>query len=302
VNRVSIIIPVYNGEAVIARAIDSALSQNFADIEVIAVNDGSTDSTARMLASYGSRIKIISQPNRGPAAARNAGVAACDSRYIAFLDADDVWLSGKLASTCTALDANPRAALAFSDYMVAEADGEARTWPRVGPAPSMEDLLSAGWDICTSSVVMRRSVFQRCGGFCEEFRRPGFEDPYMWLRAREHGEFEYVPEPLVIYHVAPFTVRAEKYDAGREIFVRLVRERYGKSARGLINAVALDYASAMMQRALAQMDSGDRKGALRTWMRVLRAKPSCLFSADNIRRVFHPRNVRRMVGMFAGTS
>jgi len=297
--KVSTVIPVHNGEATIARAIESALAQDFDGVEVVAVDDGSTDSTPAILEGYGSRIKVVMQPNRGPAAARNAGVAASGGEYIAFLDADDVWLPGYLAKTCAALDANPKAVLAFTDIIAVDEAGARIDLPPVGCAPSMDDLMRRGSRITPSAAVMRRSAFDLCGGFCEEFRRPSHEDPWMWLLAREHGEFEYVAEPLVIYRVPDFVGRADKYDPGRRIFVRLVRERYGNSARGLLDAMASDFASGLVQKALRQMDSGDRSGAIRSWLRAARLKPSYFFDSRHAWRILRPRNLRRLFRLFA---
>ena len=94
---VSVIIPVFNGERTIAAAIDSALAQEFGgEIEVMVVNDGSTDATATVLEAYRGRVTVLDRVNGGPAAARNAGVRASHGEYLAFLDADDIWLPGKL--------------------------------------------------------------------------------------------------------------------------------------------------------------------------------------------------------------
>src|SRR6266849_4364482 len=107
--QVSAILPVFNGESTIAAAIDSALNQNFDATEVIVVNDGSTDGTALVLRSYGSKIRVIEQSNRGVSAARNAGAAIARGEYLAFLDDDDEWLPGKLAKVVLALDRNAAA-------------------------------------------------------------------------------------------------------------------------------------------------------------------------------------------------
>ena len=104
--QVSAIVPVFNGESTIAAAIDSVLNQNFDATEVIVINDGSTDGTALILRSYGSKIRVIEQSNRGVSAARNAGAAIARGEYLAFLDADDEWLPGKLAKAILALDRN----------------------------------------------------------------------------------------------------------------------------------------------------------------------------------------------------
>src|ERR1700736_4120167 len=95
--KVSVIIPVRNGADTIARAIDSALAQDYeGSFEVVVANDGSTDRTAEILSGYGDRIKVATLEPSGVSAARNAAVNVARGEYIAFLDADDDWLPGKL--------------------------------------------------------------------------------------------------------------------------------------------------------------------------------------------------------------
>ena len=123
--RVSVVIPVRNGERTIARAIESALAQEFeGPIEVIAVNDGSTDHTCEVLASYANRIRSISLPPSGVSAARNAAVKAAAADYIAFLDADDEWLPEKLARIVPQLDEAPDAVLAYHDVVEIDVNGQ----------------------------------------------------------------------------------------------------------------------------------------------------------------------------------
>src|ERR1700732_1248735 len=106
--RVSVVIPVFNGAATVARAIDSALAQHFAgEFEVIVVNDGSTDSTAAVLDTYRTQITVVDQNNSGLAAARNAAIGVAKGEYIALLDADDLWLPGKLEARSAVLDRVP---------------------------------------------------------------------------------------------------------------------------------------------------------------------------------------------------
>ena len=114
--KVSTIIPAYNAERTIAQAIDSALSQDFEGQEVVVVNDGSTDSTATILKKYGNQIQVVTQRNGGLSAARNAGVRHSAGEYLAFLDADDIWLPEKLKKMVPALEQNPLGSLAFSEY------------------------------------------------------------------------------------------------------------------------------------------------------------------------------------------
>ena len=95
----SVIIPAYNRRAMLARAVESVLSQTFRDYELIVVDDGSTDGTADEMEKYRGRVRYIRQDNRGVSAARNAGIAASVSPHLEFLDSDDEWFPGKLAAT-----------------------------------------------------------------------------------------------------------------------------------------------------------------------------------------------------------
>src|SRR5712675_84647 len=163
--RVSVVIPVFNGAATVARAITSALEQRldgdsatsaadanqaFANqVEVIVANDGSTDATTEILNGFGKRIRVIDQPNRGPAAARNAGAAVAHGEYLAFLDADDTWLPQKLAATVPMLERNPAVVLVFSDAIPIDANGkpvrESYVTADCAHAPTMAEMLDRWW-------------------------------------------------------------------------------------------------------------------------------------------------------------
>lgn len=103
-SRISIIIPVHNGEAYIVEAVDSILKQDHSDLEVLVIDDGSTDRTRDSLARFEDRIRVLSQENRGQSAARNAGVRAATGGLIGFLDADDIWTDDHLALMLPHLD------------------------------------------------------------------------------------------------------------------------------------------------------------------------------------------------------
>ena len=294
--QVSAIVPVFNGESTIAAAIDSALNQNFDATEVIVVNDGSTDGTALILRSYGSKIRVIEQSNRGVSAARNAGAAIARGEYLAFLDDDDEWLPGKLAKVVLALDRNAAATLAFSDVIQIGPDVSLGQPSPIGRAPSMDDLLTRNWGIFTSSVVMRRRAFERCGGFREEFKGCGCEDSYMWMLAREQGEFEYEPEPLVLRRGFEFSELADKYGPSLRVYKHLVRQRYGERAQPLIKEINLAFANSLVAKALRQMDDGERVSWMWTWMRALWFRPFYLLAKGNF-RLLKPQNVRRLANL-----
>src|SRR5262249_36121526 len=108
--QVAVVIPVFNGANTISRALDSVLSQTFDQpLEIVVVNDGSTDITAEVLERYRGRIRVLDQQNQGPAVARNAAAAQTSAEYLAFLDADDSFVPDKLARTVPLLDSNQNA-------------------------------------------------------------------------------------------------------------------------------------------------------------------------------------------------
>lgn len=117
---VSVIIPAYNAARYLADAIQSALSQTMADLEVIVVNDGSTDGTATVVEGFGSKVQLISQNNRGVASARNAGIDRARGQFLAFLDADDVWLPTKLARQLECFNHDPKLGCAGCSYYVTD--------------------------------------------------------------------------------------------------------------------------------------------------------------------------------------
>jgi len=307
-SRVSVVIPVFNGAATVGGAIESVLAQRFdGAVEVIVVNDGSTDASAEILRGFGDRISVIDQPNRGAAAARNAGAAAGHGEYLAFLDADDAWLPHKLAATIRLLDRNPAVVLVFCDAIPVDAGGapmrESYVTPDCAHAPTMAEMLERWWPIIPSTAVMRTTTFNACGGFVEEFRSAAYEDPYLFLVAREQGEFAYVPERLVHYRYESPGARMEKYVRYREVFIRRVRERYGDAARGLIRGTRRAYASALGYEGLRAMQSGDMMAARRYFARALRERPLDLKTAMRFARTFLPlRLARALSGRTGGSS
>ena len=275
--------------------------QNLAKpVEVIVVNDGSLDATAEILDGFGARIRVINQANRGPAAARNAGAAVAQGECLAFLDADDAWLPQKLAVTVPLLDRNPHVVLVFSDAIPTDANGspvgESYVTPDCAHAPTMAEMLDRWWPIIPSTAVMRTATFKAVGGFVEEFRSAAYEDPLLFLVAREHGEFAYVPERLVHYRYESPGVRMAKYSASRDIFIRRVTERYGAAARGLIRGTRHAFASALGYEGLIAMRAGDLVAARRHFLCALRERPFDLKTAMRFARTFLPLRLARALG------
>jgi glycosyltransferase involved in cell wall biosynthesis len=277
---VSAIIAVYNGEECVARAIDSVLAQQFDSFELIVVDDASRDSTPRILAGYGDRIRVIRrEKNCGLAAGRNLAVDQSGCQYVAFLDADDVWLPGRLAKTVEALQSHPIKTMAFSDVVPVGGGGVplAPTYLHPGAArpPLMEELLEEGWwPILPSTVTIRRWVFDRVGGFAEDYKgASGFEDTELWFLLRELGDFAFVPEPLVNYRLTPMVERMRKYAPGFGLFAERMRKRYSEAGVRLARRSAALYRWLLTVKGLRCLEAGDMREARRALFCALRYQP-----------------------------
>jgi len=188
---VSVIIPAHQAAGDIGDALDSVFSQNFSHFEVILVNDGSPDTPdlEAAIAPYQSRIRYIVQSNRGAGAARNTGLRAARGKYVAFLDADDVWSRDCLHRQVWFLDAHVDCAMVYADALI---DGESplagRTFMETAPSAGEANLLGLIEQRCNiplSTVVARRSVLTAEGFFDESLRRG--QDFDLWLRIAASG-------------------------------------------------------------------------------------------------------------------
>lgn len=196
---VSVVLPSFNSARYLPAAIASVLAQTVPDVELIIVDDGSTDETSAVVAGYGSAARYIRQANAGVSAARNRGIAEARGKYVAFLDADDTWLPGKLERQLKALRDQPDRQLCYSAFTVVDADLRPindRHSVRAGTA--LEDLLLNGnvvGSICT--VVCHRRLLEVAGGFDPALSQCADWD--MWVRLARLTEFVYLDEPLVTY-------------------------------------------------------------------------------------------------------
>jgi Glycosyl transferase family group 2 len=195
------------------------------------------------------------------------------------------------------LDASAGLALAFCDIVpVDDYDDELNIKfidEYSAHAPTMDELLTRWWPILTSAAVMRRSAFERSGGFDESFTRPGFEDPYMWLVMREQGDFAYVPQRLVRYRTSPPIERMLKYAKGYQIFGRLVSERYGDAGQRLIRESSNAFVSAWGYAGLVALRDGDKLRARRAFACALSYGPFQVRAASRWLRTFLPMSVVR---------
>jgi glycosyltransferase involved in cell wall biosynthesis len=196
----SVIIPAYNAAEFLPFALKSLQAQTWAPAQVIVVDDGSTDATATVAEQHGA--KCLRQAKAGPGAARNRGLAAATTDYVAFLDADDWYALDKLERSLECLVELNAAAVATDAWLVRGDKVERRKNDhRIVPSVLTMELLLRGNPIVCSTVVCRRQAILDVGGFDENPDLIASEDYDLWLRMANVEPFAYLAEPLTFYRV-----------------------------------------------------------------------------------------------------
>lgn len=226
--RVSVIIPAYNAAWCIRRAVDSVLAQDYRDYELIVVDDGSQDDTTTVLAAYGPVLRVVGKTNGGLSSARNAGINAARGVYVAFLDADDWWLPGKLSRQVTLMDARPDLLFCSTASEVWTAAGKRLTdWRCFGGSGSALACIFAvnAYVAGSGSAVMaQRQAFARAGGFDVDLR--SLEDIDMWMRLAAMGDFVCIDEPLTAIEKRSDSMSGN-LDVMRGAAIRVMRKNRG---------------------------------------------------------------------------
>lgn len=233
--KVSVIIPAYNCQSYVGRAVQSVLDQDHRNLEIIVVDDGSTDNTVQALLPYQHQVRLLRQENAGAGAARNTGLRAAQGELLAFLDADDWWEQTRISAQLAALAAFPGSGIVFSDFAVVDSaagplmsrgirwkygsiqDAQVTSWNRIfssskpirwpGMQPSETQVMAyhghilpwlfRGNFINTCTVLMKREVFEKTGEFDQTLQTE--EDYEYWLRVARAWPFTYVDVPLVSF-------------------------------------------------------------------------------------------------------
>ncbi len=240
---IAAVIPAYNLGPYIGRAVESALRQTRRLDEIVVVDDGSTDDTPWVLAGFGDRIRVIWQPNAGASAARNAGIEAATSDWIAFLDGDDEWLPEAVELLEGVVARHPELVWATGNFFRCDCDAGHRQWEDISP-PRMEairrhlaggevfdsyfvahNLFAAG---CTDTMILRRKAILEAGLFQPGLKR--INDMDLWFRvAYRHPPIGFVPQPLAVYHlgIPDSTIKAH---CDPRIIADFLRRHFGLAA------------------------------------------------------------------------
>lgn len=224
--RISCIIPVCNGERFLGEALESVLGQTCRPFEIIVVDDGSTDGTAAVAAAYDPRVRYVFQSNAGPAAARNRGLDLATGDLLAFLDADDVWLSEKLERQSNYMLDQRDADVVFTLIQNFWVEGMEEEAERFRAHRISKPL--AGYSPCT--MMARREVFEAVGPFRADMPHG---DTQEWvLRARERGiVVASMPEVLTRRRIHQENRSRLMQARSRDIFLQLVKDTLDRKRR-----------------------------------------------------------------------
>ncbi len=200
--RVSVIIPLYNKEKYIAKAISSVLNQSFVDFELIIVNDGSTDKSERVVKDFNDqRISLYTKENGGVSSARNFGIEKSKFEYVALLDGDDWWKEDFLSILISLKNKFTDSGIWAGRYVQVNEAGDQIALNRF---PQIEegifDLFDYFYAICSSSILLRKSVFNECGYFNEKLTHG--EDTDMWIRIALKYNICYTNKTISYYNIA----------------------------------------------------------------------------------------------------
>jgi glycosyltransferase involved in cell wall biosynthesis len=223
---ISCIVPVYNGQAYLGEALASIFGQSYRPLEVIVVDDGSTDGTQQVLAEYADRVTCLWQPNAGPAAARNLGVEAMQGEFVAFLDADDLWHPEKLARQMARFQDRPELELSLThvtNFCPPELVAD-ETW--------RDPRYHRPWQgYACQTLLTRAETFRSVGQFDPALRLG--EDIDWFLRAREQGRLiELLPDVLVHRRLHQHNLTRAQRDEIPGRMVRLLRASLDRRRRG----------------------------------------------------------------------
>jgi glycosyltransferase involved in cell wall biosynthesis len=225
---VSVILPVYNAETYIAEAIESILTQSYKNLELILINDGSTDRSLDIMQSYADiRIQIISRENRGLVASLNEGIMKAKGKYIARMDADDISLPKRFEEQVAFLEMYPEVGLCGTAVIIFGDKIKGKIWrlPQSDNRIKSELLFSSA--LAHPTVMMRRELIEKYGLFYD----PAFqhaEDFELWTRFAEYTDIANLPEPLLKYRVLENSVSraADREVEQRYAIMKKIPDRY----------------------------------------------------------------------------
>jgi len=277
---VSVVLPVHNGEGTVREAVESVLGQTYSHLELIVVNDGSTDSTLDVLSKIKDpRMRICSFPNAGPSAGRNRGIALASGAYLAFIDADDLWLPDKLAAQLAALRQDSQAGVAYgwTDFVGAtgkfvHSDRRVTFNGDVYRRMLIHNFIDSG-----SNIMVRKEALDDVGRFDESL--PTVEDWDLYIRLAVRYPFVCVPKVLVRYRLSP-TSLTNQILVMEESYWRVINRAFAAAPAPLQRlkpkSVALVYEYLTTKATQGWLSRRNGLTAIRFFCAAVRSRPASL--------------------------
>ena len=265
---VSVIIPAYNRSHLTVRTVESVLRQTYGHVEIIVVDDGSTDNTPQAMKPYESRVRYIRKPNGGASSARNAGIREARGEYIAFLDCDDLYLPEKIALCMQYLQNDPRHGFVHTAaYFVDDEDKVVGRYshPRSLRAATPGRLITGNF-ICNSTVVARRDVLERAGFFDESMFIPADWD--MWLKLSEIVPGGHLDIFLTMYRIT-VNYTFNRLDQARREEEIVVRNFFARNPKALPWSKAAAFSNLHLRFAQAYFLKGEGGKVRHEWVSAL---------------------------------
>jgi glycosyltransferase involved in cell wall biosynthesis len=213
--EVSVVIPSYNSARYVVAAVESVLAQTYRDFEILVVDDGSTDNTKEVLGKYGDAVRYLYKPNGGVSAARNYGIEKARGKYVAFLDADDLWMPEKLENQVALLELNADVGLSYTSAIIVDENLETKSYIEAKEYDdACEALLLQMNILILSSSIVRKDVLLQTKGFDSQFSTCADKD--FWLRLSLLTKFAPVREYLVKYRDVSGSMSSNPYISKRD--------------------------------------------------------------------------------------
>lgn len=276
--KVSVIIPAYNCEHYIKDTVESVLSQTYEDIELIIIDDGSTDRTREIVKRFGSKVEYVYQDkNVGPSATRNRGIEQAKGKYIAFLDHDDVWMPNKIEEQIKLLENNKDIALVYSNGCSINSSGVQVSSTLFDIAKphrgfAFEELILDNF-IPTSSVIVRKQILNEVGGFNERFLIS--QDFDLYLRIAEDHEIDFVDALLFKRRIYPDSASNKKRKVLLDDVISITkfyRKKIGFNNPRLVQKLDRKIAKYMFHVAIWSLDHTNRQEALGRYFDCIRTR------------------------------
>ncbi|HVM38991.1 MAG TPA: glycosyltransferase [Sphingomicrobium sp.] len=278
---VSVVVPTYNRAEYIVETIESVLQQTYPNIEIIVIDDGSTDDTAEVIRPFAPRIRYVWQDNAERGASRNHGLRLASGKYIAFLDSDDVWVASKVEAAVAFLEANPHVGLVYTDAVQIDSNGkELRLLRASGPSGRVTGKLLENNFVSIGTHMARTEVVREIGGFREERQLSGSEDWEMWVRLSLVTDFAYMPSVTAKLrtHSGNTMTNAGAMRRSMERAAELFRQSEVLAKVGRRSLRRMD-ANIALVNAINYCSNGDRRESIKNLRQAFSADPKIILDA-----------------------